>query len=154
MSGIETLSLVSNIFQVITFACQTVALCQAVYRGQSPDETLVDYASTLASLSADVHQQCQGIQPGSKSEKALSDIAGKCSVAARALEDEVQFLVSHQAKGHLLAALQVAAKTQWRKRRLGRLEKSLKDYKELFETHLLVRVWLVIHASCHPQKRS
>jgi hypothetical protein len=142
MSGIETLSLVSNVFQVITFACETVALCHAVYHGRtSPDENLEEYATTLGSLSVDVQQKCQHIQPRSQSERELSDIAEKCNIAARALQDEVQFLTSHHATGRLIATLQVAAKTQWRKRRLARLERSLEDYKKLFDTHLLVRIW-------------
>ncbi len=144
MSGIETLSLVSNVFQVITFACETVAFCNAVYHGRAPDENLDEYARNLASLSVNVQQQCQQIQPNSRSERDLSDIAGKCTVASRALQDEVHFLASHHATGRLLAAVQVAAKTQWRKRRLARLEKSLEDYKKLFETHLLVRLWSVM----------
>ncbi len=145
MSGLEALGLVSNVFQVITFACDTVALCHAVYNARSsPDENLKEYATTLASLSIAVRKQCQQTQPKSQTERDLSDIAGKCTVAARALQDEVDFLTGHHAAGRLLATLQVAARTQWRKRRLARLEKSLEDYKKLFETHLLVRIWSVM----------
>jgi hypothetical protein len=40
LSGIETLSLVSNVVQGITFACQKVAFCNAVYYDRAPDENL------------------------------------------------------------------------------------------------------------------
>lgn len=145
MSGIETLGLANNILQVISTACQTIALCQAVYHGRSPDETLKECAENLASLSVNARKQCQQIQPASKNDKVLLDIAGKCYVAAHALADEFQFLASPQATGHLLATPQVAAKTQWRKRRLARLEKSLKNDKKLVETHLWI--WSVMSSA-------
>lgn len=40
MSGIEVLSLVANIFQVINFASETIRLCNGIYNGQSTRRTL------------------------------------------------------------------------------------------------------------------
>ncbi|KAK4461541.1 hypothetical protein QBC42DRAFT_92312 [Cladorrhinum samala] len=140
MSGLETLSLVANIFQVIGFACDTVGLCKAIYRGELPDAILKEYGDSLSTLSAQVQTQCNNSTPQTKDEKALADLAAKCNVAARALADEADFLTSHQAKGSLVATLKIVTKTKWRQRRLERLEKSLDDYRKILETQLLVRL--------------
>lgn len=140
MSGLETLSLVANIFQVIGFAYDTVGLCNAIYRGELPDAILKEYGDSLNTLSTQIQTQCNSSTPKAKDKKSLADIAAKCNVAARALADEADFLTSHHAKGSLVATLQIVAKTKWRQRRLERLEKSLDDYKRILETQLLVRL--------------
>ncbi|KAK3994267.1 hypothetical protein QBC44DRAFT_379610 [Cladorrhinum sp. PSN332] len=147
MSGLETLSLVANIFQVIGFACETVGLCKSIYRGQLPDAVLVKYGDSLESLSTTIQAQCNKTTPKSRDEKSLSDIAAKCNVAARALVDEAKFLTSHQAKGSLIATLKLVSKTKWRQRRLERLEKSLDDYEKILRTQLLVRICTQSHAA-------
>ena len=147
MSGLETLALVCNIFQVITFSRETLNICKAVYDGRSPDAQLLEKAASLASVSAEVQAQCLQSNPQIPSERSLSDIAAKCSVASRALQDEVQFLANHQAQGNLAATLRIAVKIKWRKGRLDRLEKSLNDYQNLFDTQMLMRVWYVIPPS-------
>lgn len=62
-------------------------------------------------------------------------------MAARALEEEVKFLMSRHAKGKLSRTLHVALKTLWRKSRLQRLERSLRDCQNIMESYLLAQVW-------------
>lgn len=79
--------------------------------------------------------------PKTQNDRSLADIASKCSIAARSLDEEIQFISGHAKKGSLSSALRVVVKTNWRKRRLQRLEKSLETHRNTVETHLLARVW-------------
>lgn len=143
MSGLEALSLVCNILQLIEAAHKGVTLCKDIYSGGSPDEQLVDNAASLASLSADVQQSNNAVSARTTAQKDLSNIARKCNVAARALEEESKFIAGQHAKGNLFAALSVAAKANWRKNRLDRLERSLKSYQATLGSHLMLKTWLV-----------
>lgn len=140
MSGIEALSLVANIFQVINFASETIRLCNGIYNGRAPGDNLGEYASTLRCLSSRAQSHYQAANPDA-GERELERIAGKCAVAARALEEEVAFATKHHAQGDLAATLRVAIKTLWRRKRLARLEESLRQYQGRMETHIIFRVW-------------
>lgn len=141
MSGVEILSLAANIFQVINLASGTIGLCNGIYNGRAPDEHLGEHASTLRSLSFQVQSHCQATTPSSAGERELERIARKCAVAARALEEEVEFATKHHAQGNLAATLRVAIKTLWRRNRLVRLEEALRQYQGRMESHLIFRVW-------------
>lgn len=141
MSGLETLSLVCSIFQVVSFARETITLCKAVYQGRSPDDCLHENAESLVALSAEIQQHYQGKRPLAAAERQLSFLASKCEAAARSLGEEVGFLTGHKAKGSLAATLRVAVKTNWRKKRLETLEKTLHTYQKTLETHLFASVW-------------
>lgn len=141
MSGLEALSVACNIMQVISFAHETIDFCKEIYRGGSFNDYNQQSIASLMELS--VQLQTHFLQAKSKTvkEKQLADIAQKCNVAARALKDEVKFLTSHYAKGNLAATIITAVKTYWRKSRLERLEKSLKNHQNTMESYLLARVW-------------
>ena len=141
MAGIETLSLACNIMQIIAFACETLSLCKAIYQGQSFDAHLMENAESIKTLSSDLQTHSQTISPQTADEKRLHDIAGKCVMTSRALEEEARFISDHQSKGSLAATLRVAVKTNWRKGRLERLDKTLQSYKSTMESHLIARIW-------------
>lgn len=141
MSGLEALGLACNIMQVIACAYETTSFCKAVYQGRSPDAHLLENANALAELSGEVQRRNEALKPKTLTQKKLSDIARKCNVAARALEDEVSFLNSHHGKGNLFATLQTAVKTNWRKSRLERTEKALRECQSTMESYLLAQVW-------------
>ena len=141
MSGIEILSLVANIFQVINFASETIRLCNAIYQGRAPDIQLEENAATLQSLSSEIQSHYQDSRKNGALETELAHIARKCAVVARALDEEVGFATKHHAQGDLAATLRVAFKTLWRRKRLERLKGSLRQYQDIMESHLLFRVW-------------
>jgi len=141
MSGLEALGVVANIFQVIGFAAETVRLCKAIYDGSGIDKHLEEYATTLKTLSSNVQSHYHTRQSRGPDERKLEDVARKCNVAARALDEEVRFIIGCQGQGKLAATIRTAAKATWRKNRLKRLEKSLAEYRDMLESHLLVRVW-------------
>ncbi|KAI0110511.1 hypothetical protein F4776DRAFT_642140 [Hypoxylon sp. NC0597] len=141
MSGLEALSVACNIMQVIGFAHETISFCRAIYQGRSPDDHIERNAASLSELSAQLQKHYKSTKPQTSQQKQLAEVAKQCNIAARALEEEVKFLVSNHAKGHLAQTIRIAVKTNWRRGRLERLEKSLSNYQHTMESHLLARVW-------------
>ncbi|OTA91507.1 hypothetical protein M434DRAFT_13110 [Hypoxylon sp. CO27-5] len=140
MSGFEALSVACNIMQVISFAHETIGFCKAIYQGRSPDDHIERNAASLSELSAQLQKHYESTKPQTSQQKQLADVAKQCNIAARALEEEVKFLVSNNAKGHLAQTIRIAVKTNWRRGRLERLEKSLRNYQHTMESYLLARV--------------
>lgn len=141
MSGLEALGIACNIMQVISFAHETIEFCKAMYEGQSLDLYSEQSVASLSAISAQLQTRYQGVRSQTAQDRELEDVARKCNVAARALEEEVKFLTRHQAAGSLKRTLLVTLKIIWRKRRLERLEKSLRNRQQTMESYLLARVW-------------
>ncbi|KAF2968298.1 hypothetical protein GQX73_g5272 [Xylaria multiplex] len=142
MSGLEALGIVCNIFQVISFAHETVSLCKKVYRtGTGVDQELSENAVFLEKLSSQVGGlDLDALAVRSADEQQLLDTLKKCRDVSRDLQEEINFIAEHAKKGSLASTLKIAAKTNWRKRRLEKLERKLNDAQKLMETSLLVRV--------------
>ncbi|TLS30325.1 hypothetical protein PpBr36_03822 [Pyricularia pennisetigena] len=84
----------------------------------------------------------QGAQAPAARDRQLLSLVDRCQGAARDLEEEVKFLQGIPGgKARLLAALQVAAKTTWRKRRLDNLDRKLKETEAHLQTGLLARIF-------------
>lgn len=143
MTGLETLAVVCSIFQVISFGRETISLCKKVYRtGSSVDPELAENAVFLDRISSQIHEPDTANVP-SRDDQQLYDILKKCQAASRDLQEEVGFITGHAKKGSLASSLKIAAKTNWRKRRLETLERKLGDIQKLVEAGLLVRIWQV-----------
>lgn len=139
MSGIEVLGLACNVMQIISFAHETISFCKAVYEGSSPNSQLQYAAQSLATLTEDVHRQ-KASKPRTASQRELDDVVKKCNKAAQNLGEEIQFIFGHHAKGSLAATLRIAAKANWRKKRLNNLEEIMQDCQRQLDTHLLARI--------------
>ncbi|KAK3905897.1 hypothetical protein C8A05DRAFT_30256 [Staphylotrichum tortipilum] len=141
MSGLEVFALVASIFQVISFAGQTIELCKTVYDGGLPDKRLGDKAAAMYDLSIKVLYQCQAT-PGAQSdpERELTAFATKCREMARELKESVDRFDRPQAKGKLLPSMVTTFGYQLQKRSLKRLEKDLESHRQMLETKLLARV--------------
>lgn len=140
MSGLEALGLAVNIFQVISFGHETISLCKRVYRDGSLDPTLQTNALYLSALSTRI-EAFHPPKRRTKEDQQLVDVVTRCQKISNDLQEEIQFIAGHDAKGSLKATLKVATKSNWRKRRLDTLEKKLGDAQKLMETGLLVRIW-------------
>jgi len=156
MSGLEALGLACNVMQLISFAHETWNFCSEVYNGRSPDRSLRDNAEAMFGASQEVTLQLallvspagsdtnssSGSPTGNLSlaERQLADLARKCNKAARELRDEALFLCECQAAGNLLSVMKTAIKTNWRRKRMQRLEKDLQNYRSAMETRLLERL--------------
>ncbi|KAF3070671.1 hypothetical protein GL218_00238 [Daldinia childiae] len=140
MSGLEALSIACNIMQVISFAHETIDFCKEIYHGGSLNDYNQQSIVSLVELSRQLQTRFQKAKSKTAEETQLANIAQKCNVAARALQEEVKFLESRHAKGNLAATIKIVVKTYWRKSRLERLEKSLRNHQNTMESYLLARV--------------
>jgi len=149
MSGVEVFALVASIFQVISFASDTIKLCNAAYNGTAPDKRLAETAASMDSLSASIQKQCkEAPDPTSAAERELSALAAECGKTAGDIKERVNQFVTSQEKGHSIAAMiNVVAKYQWRRPSLKKLEKELESQRRILETKLLARTWSVSFAS-------
>ncbi|KAI7788130.1 hypothetical protein LA080_012194 [Diaporthe eres] len=121
MSGLEALAalgLACNIFQVISFGRETLGLVKSVYHDGTLDDSGQDHRNTR-----------------------LADVTKKCTGVARDLQEEIAFLVGQNGQGSLRASLKIAAKANWRKRRLDRMEKALSDAEQLMQSTLMAWIF-------------
>jgi hypothetical protein len=90
MSGLEALGLACNIFEVISFAHETISFCKRVYEGEAPSADLHRSALSLAATSKDLQKHDEGLRQKSctPAQKRLHDAAQRCHVVARGVEDE------------------------------------------------------------------
>lgn len=140
MSGLEALGLACNIFQIISFGRETASLVKRIYRDGTIDDVLEANAKDLAQLASHV-QTLEVPKKPTKQEHQLLEIAKKCQAVARDLTEEIAFIVGHKKKGSLAATIKVAAKANWRKRRLYTMERKLNDAERLMQSGLLARIW-------------
>ncbi|KAF3761730.1 hypothetical protein M406DRAFT_74669, partial [Cryphonectria parasitica EP155] len=149
MSGMEplvALGLVCNILQLIEVGRDTIDLAKTVYQGKSPDKALDGKAAALESISQEV-KTCMRPAKCSKLEEQLLGAVDKCFSAARDLREEIRFLVGNAKQGTLASTLKVVAKTNWRRRRLERLQTTLDGTEKLMQTGLLAQIWSSTHAA-------
>lgn len=144
MSGLEpvaALGFACNILQLVDAGRETIDLITAVYQGRSPDDTLGQNARVLGNISNEIKTYKRPATCPRRHEQQLLDAAGKCATAAQELREEVRFLMGNAKKGSLTSALKVAAKTNWRRRRLQRLKENLDGAEKLMHTSLLAQIW-------------
>lgn len=141
MSGLEALSLAANIVQIIDFAGQATRLCKSVYENGRLDPQLHDVAVSLEAVAKEAHSHHAALAYKTNTDMRLEEMASKCLIAARELGEEVGYLQKGSKQGDLAAAIRVAVKVNWRKRRLTRLEATLAKYQNTMQTQLLYRVW-------------
>jgi len=147
MEALAVFGIACNVIQVINFAHETTSLCKRVYQTGSLDCNLAENGLRLGELSRALAEQLSThSQPLTRSDKALLDIANKCTEAARNLCDEVAFLSLPKDKPSLRAVVANTAKTAWRKRRLERLEKNMVNYQKTMEMGVLLRVKMKMDA--------
>ncbi|KAK2756010.1 hypothetical protein CKAH01_17224 [Colletotrichum kahawae] len=139
MESIAALGLACNVFQVISFGQETMNLVRDVYGKGSIEVPLAEYAVTLRDAAAHIKAFELPEKPR-KHEVQLADNAAKCHLVARDLGEEINFLLAEKAKGDLLKTLKTVTKMAWRKRRLDRLEKQLRDLEKQMQSGLLARL--------------
>ncbi|KAI6366843.1 hypothetical protein MCOR25_005059 [Pyricularia grisea] len=152
MSGMEpiaALGLSCNILQVVGVGRETVRLAKNVYQDGELDPALKESAELLRDISEAIRTTTTSVASNSQSaqapaarDKQLLGLVDKCQGAARDLDEEVKFLHGVPGgKAKLVAALKVAAKTTWRKRRLDNLDRKLKEAEAHLQTGLLARIF-------------
>ncbi|KAK2615916.1 hypothetical protein N8I77_002637 [Diaporthe amygdali] len=146
LEGLAALGLACSIFQVINFGHETLSLVKDVYHHGTLDESLMEKSLAIQAVASDI-VAVNIPQPG-KQERKMVDVTKKCTGVARDLQEEIAFLIGHSGKGNLRATLKIAAKANWRKRRLERMEKDLADSEQLMHTTLLAWVFKSLNTAC------
>ncbi|KAL2289870.1 hypothetical protein FJTKL_01167 [Diaporthe vaccinii] len=75
-------------------------------------------------------------QSGNQGKKGLLTLQRNALVL-----QEIAFLVGQNGQGSLRASLKIAAKANWRKRRLDRMEKALSDAEQLMQSTLMAWIF-------------
>lgn len=141
MSGLEALSLAANIVQIIAFASEATRICKSVYDNGRLDPQLGVLAASLEAVAKGAQAHQASLVSKTDIDLRLEEMASKCQVAARELNEEVQYLHKGSKHGDLAAAVRVVVKVNWRKRRLDRLEATLAKFQAAMQSQLLYRVW-------------
>lgn len=142
MSGLEALSLVCSIMQVISFTKELATTCRDIYDGRATvDDITHENTASIKTLLDDMDKSSQAVQQRTQNEKDLHEIARKCSSAAQELQTEVQLTIQYHQPGSVVKALIGGIKPSWHKRKVKELSEKFQKYQKTLETHMLVRVW-------------
>lgn len=141
MSGLDALSLVCSIMQVISFTNELVTTCKDIYDGRATvDDVTQENAASIQRLLDDMDQHSGPVQQSTRNGKDLHEIARKCSNAAQELQTEIQLITQHHKPGNAVKALIGGIKSFTRKRKIKELSEKFQEYQKTLETHLLVRI--------------
>jgi hypothetical protein len=144
MSGLEVFALVASIFQVISFAGETIKLCNAAYNGAAPDRRLAEMAAAMDSVSAEIETQCKKAPDAtSDAERELLALAAECGKTARAVKENANQFDKSQTKERLGASVLATLRYQFRRPAYKKLENQLENQRKTLETKLLARTWSV-----------
>ncbi|KFA74504.1 hypothetical protein S40288_07409 [Stachybotrys chartarum IBT 40288] len=90
MSGLEGLSLACNIFEVISFAVQTISACKDIYNGEPTQPSILqEKADTMRAVATRIHEACGAMN--TTEEKKLAGTAIKCQQVAQQLEEKSSY---------------------------------------------------------------
>ncbi|KAL8337566.1 hypothetical protein RB598_006458 [Gaeumannomyces tritici] len=151
MSGLEpiaALGLACNILQVIEIGIKTVQLARQLYKDGELDPTLGDNGRFLVTLSDQILSTSVinatgegGRKNYGPQDQRIVDLAIKIHRAARDLVEEVNFLRGRPTKSQVFATLHTVAKTFWRRKRLEKLEKNLREAEQQLQAGLLTEIY-------------
>lgn len=142
MSGLEALSLVCSIMQVISFTKELATTCKDIYDGRATvDDITQENTAFIKTLLDDMNKCSDAVQQRTQDEKDLHEIARKCSSAAQELQTEIQMITQHHKPGSAVKAFIGVIKSFTHKRKVKELSEKFQKYQQTLETHMLVRVW-------------
>ncbi|KAI0141579.1 hypothetical protein GGR57DRAFT_404480 [Xylariaceae sp. FL1272] len=149
MSGLEplaALSLACNIFQVISFAKETIDIAKKIYQTGTVRVEIEESSKTLIELLAETKLPGQ-TQSTTRQERQLVEQFKKCENISRSIQDEVIFLTTQANQGSLAATVKTVAKVKWRKNRLSRLEQQLVEAERMLHSGLLASIFAKVSRS-------
>jgi multidrug efflux pump subunit AcrB len=142
MSGLEALSLVCSIMQVISFTKEVLTVCKDVYEGRpTADRQMEQDAASIKVLLDEMNRSAGSVQQQTKEERELHAIAQKCSKAAEELQVEIQRVIKNQKPGSSMRAIAAGFKSLLGNRKITSLYDQFCKHQRTLETHLLVRLW-------------
>ncbi|KAL6895259.1 hypothetical protein HDV57DRAFT_506823 [Trichoderma longibrachiatum] len=141
MSGLEALSLVCSIMQVISFTKEVLTVCKDVYEGRTTaDSQMGQDAATIKELLDEMNRTAGSARQQTKEERELHAIAQMCSKAAEELEFGIQRVTKNQKPGSPMGALRAGIRSFSGKRKITSLYDQFCKHQKSLETHILVRL--------------
>ncbi|PTB65045.1 hypothetical protein BBK36DRAFT_1088679, partial [Trichoderma citrinoviride] len=141
MSGLEALSLVCSIMQVISFTKEILTVCKDVYEGRSTaDSQMEENATSIKALLDEMNRSAGSVRQRTKEEKELFATAQKCSKAAEELQKEIRQVTKYQKPGDYKRAAIAGYKFIFGKRKITGLYDQFCKHQKTLETHILVRL--------------
>ncbi|OTA03706.1 hypothetical protein A9Z42_0041960 [Trichoderma parareesei] len=140
MSGLEALSLVCSIMQVISFTKEVLTVCKDVYEGRpTADSQIEDNARSIKDLLDEMNFTASSVPQQTKEERELLAIAQKCSKAAEELQNEIQRVTKNLKPGSSKRAIAAGFRLFLGNRKITRLYDQFCKHQKTLETHILVQ---------------
>ncbi|KAL7809402.1 hypothetical protein V8C44DRAFT_334400 [Trichoderma aethiopicum] len=141
MSGLEALSLVCSIMQVISFTKEVLTVCKDVYEGRTTaDSQMGKDAASIKELLEEMNRTAGSSPQQTKEENELHAIAQKCSKAAEELENGILRVTNNQKPGSPMGAVSAGIRSFFGKRKITSLYDQFCKHQKTLETHILVRL--------------
>ena len=145
MDPITGVGLAASVIQLLTFSIDAVKTCQELYqKGSLDDYSNLDYTTGhLAGLTNSLQRSLQScdIRPRalSREEKDLVELAQKCEICAKTLQEELDKLQT-QTRASTLKAVRLAVRAWRKKSSIDKIKQQLQAYQSTLETSLLSRL--------------
>ncbi|KAL6896521.1 hypothetical protein GGI43DRAFT_122675 [Trichoderma evansii] len=131
MSGLEALSMVCSIMQVISFTNELITTCKDIYEGRATaNSQMQENTASIKTLLEKMHQCSGSVQQSTKDEKDLHAIARNCSDAAQELQMEIQLVTQYHRPGNVMKAFVGGIKSFTRGRKIKELSKRFRQCQE------------------------
>ena len=143
MDAIAAFSLACNVVQVVNFSMDVVSICRELYRGGSlskydhlEDMTnhLIGLRDALDSPTAQGNQNLRECQ-----DKALLDLAEKCSTTATELFAELQKLKINDSP-RKRQVITKSATSLWNQRSIDKIQIRLDEYRKILDSRILIGI--------------
>lgn len=143
MDPVTVFSLVCGVIQVVQFSAKVLSTAKDLYeKGSLAEHEDMDFMSErLIKLRSELstrRDECSNTaeEPG---QKAILDLAGRCSQTALELHDKLEKLRVAN-RGSKREAFKKSFKTLWMKKDLEKLGSALDSYQRVLNTNILVKL--------------
>ena len=143
MDAIAAFSLACNVVQVVNFSMDVVSICRELYRGGSLSkyDHLEDMTNHIIGLRDALDSPtAQGNQNlGECQDKALLDLAEKCSTTATELFAELQKLKINDSP-RKRQVITKSARSLWNQRSIDKIQIRLDEYRKILDSRILIGI--------------
>lgn len=138
MSGLEALALACSIFQVITFARDTITVAKAVHQNGSLNKSVSENAEDLVGVVIAMNVAAN-LPARSPEYQQLFDISRKCETTAKTLIDETSRITASKSPGSWRATAKTTVRMWYKGDKLRSIEEQLAKIEKTLQTGLLER---------------
>ncbi|KAL8684257.1 MAG: hypothetical protein Q9224_006484, partial [Gallowayella concinna] len=142
MEALAALSLACNVVQLVDFGLTIARDCRQIYKtGETiKQQDFVSQTKNLSAISGSLKDAIPTLQPLTKADTELYNIANECQDLAMDLQKELEE-ISKGPSGSLRASFTKTIRSRWRTGRIEKIMTRLLEYRELLETRILVALY-------------